>query len=63
MEILSRNVINQDQEDLFHVVIDDPPPPNPWSKNDKKTRTIINLTIDDSPFTNVKNLQTARGAH
>lgn len=38
------------KEDLFHVITDDPPNPitDAWSKNDKKARVLINLTIDDN---------------
>lgn len=44
-------------KNLFNHLTDDPPNAltNDWTKNDKRARTIINLTLEDSQLIYVKN--------
>lgn len=50
------------KEELFEDITETPPTPiiTDWSKKDRKTRSIINLSIEDSQIIHVKNLQNAR---
>ena len=50
------------KEDLYSVIIDDPPDPltSEFKNKDRKARAIINLLIEDQEIIHVKNLQTSR---
>lgn len=49
------------KEDLFEVVTDYPPTPTTdWTKQDKKTHSLINLNIENNEIVHVKHLYTAR---